>query len=235
MQHLEMDQMLVTGEAPTRWSHPRHFSDREGGTQTHIPTTCGAWYNGHNHFVTFYLCADYWSLIDSLMDIPCSPPRMQANLNKALRQSFLARNLPVPPLPPYRQLPRIAIQRDVPRPNWSCGTIAMCTILHLLIGNIQLHTLPRLYISRDRIISPHKILLAWLLTGTPPAMWEIGCLHKDIIPPSMARIGPYAQISVAATIESPKGEHWRPHHPPQIQVATPNSVAPPTQHNGNHI
>ncbi len=31
MQRPEMDQMLVTGEAPTRWSRPRHFSDPEGG------------------------------------------------------------------------------------------------------------------------------------------------------------------------------------------------------------
>jgi hypothetical protein len=31
MQQPEMDQILGTGEAPTRWSHPRHFSDREGG------------------------------------------------------------------------------------------------------------------------------------------------------------------------------------------------------------
>ena len=31
MQQPEMDQMLRTGEAPTRWTHPRHFSDREGG------------------------------------------------------------------------------------------------------------------------------------------------------------------------------------------------------------
>jgi len=63
--------MLVTGEVPTPWSHPRHFSDREGGNLTHIPTACGAWYNGQNHFVTFYLCADYWSLMNPLMDIPC--------------------------------------------------------------------------------------------------------------------------------------------------------------------
>ena len=183
MQQPEMDQLLITGEVPTRWSRAHHFLDRDGGTQTHIPTTCGAWHNGHNHFLTFYLCADYWSLLDPLTDIPCPPSGMQASLNRALRQSFLARNLPIPPLPPYQHLPRIAIQQDSPLPNWSCGTIAMCTTLHLLLGDKQPHTLPSSYIPRERMLSLHKALLAWLLTGTPPALWEIGCLHEDIIPP----------------------------------------------------
>jgi len=97
MQQPEIDQMLVTGEAPTRWSRPHHFSDPEGGHQIHIPTACGAWNNGHNHFVTFYLCADYWSLLDSLTDLTGPPPRMQAKLYRAMRESSTARNLPVPP------------------------------------------------------------------------------------------------------------------------------------------
>ncbi len=41
MQQPEMDQMLRTGEASTRWTHPRHFSDRDGGHQIYIPTVCG--------------------------------------------------------------------------------------------------------------------------------------------------------------------------------------------------
>jgi hypothetical protein len=84
------------------------------------------------------------------------------------------------------------------------------------------------------MLSLHKALLAWLLTGTPPALWDIGYLHRDIIPPITAHVGPYAQLSVAATIESPKGEQWRPNHPTQIQVAAPNSAALPTQPTGNH-
>ena len=31
MQQPEMDQMLVAGTVPTRWSHNRHLTDREGG------------------------------------------------------------------------------------------------------------------------------------------------------------------------------------------------------------
>jgi hypothetical protein len=102
MQQPEIDQMLTTGEAPTRWSRPRHFSDAEGGQRVDISTACGAWYSGNNHFVTFYLCADYWSIIDPLSELPGPPRRMQNILHRALRESFHARNLPVPPLPPYR-------------------------------------------------------------------------------------------------------------------------------------
>jgi len=97
--------------------------------------------------------------------------------------------------------------------NWSCGTISMCTTLHLLIGNRQPHTLPNLYIPRARILSLHKALLAWLITGTPPALWAGDCLHGDITPPAAAHTGPYERISVAAMIASPKGAHWRPIHP----------------------
>jgi len=136
------------------------------------------------------------------------------------------------PLPSYRQLPRIAIQHDAPRPNWSCGTIAMCTTLHLLLGNSRPHALPTMHISRDYMHSLHKALLAWLLTGTPPTLWEIGYLHRDIISPPTAHVGPYAQLSVAAAIESPKGEHWRPIHPTKIPVEAPNMAALTMQHTG---
>jgi hypothetical protein len=115
-------------------------------------------------------------------------------------ETIISRKEPTnPPLPPYRQLPRIAIQHDAPRPNWPCGTIAMCTTLHLLLGNSRPHALPTMYISRDHMLSFHKALLAGRLTRTPPALREIGCLHIDIIPPPTAHVGPYAQLSAAAT------------------------------------
>ncbi len=221
--------MLRTGEAPTRRTHSRHFLEREEGHQLHIPTVCGVWNNGQNHFLTFYLCADYWSIMDPLQDIPLPRPRMQANLNQALRNSFRARNLPDSPLPPY-----IAIQNDAPRPNWSCGTIAMCSALHLLLGTSRSHTLPTMYISRDQTLVLHKAFLAWLLTGTPTMIWEIGCLQIDIIPPPSANVGPYTQLSVAATIASPKGEHWRHAHPTQSSEIASNSTPLPRQHTRTH-
>jgi len=60
---------------------------------------------------------DYWSIIDPLPDIMYLPPSMQYTLHRALRESFNSRNIPIPALPPYRQLPRIAIYRDVPLPS----------------------------------------------------------------------------------------------------------------------
>jgi hypothetical protein len=97
MQQPEIDHVLFTGEAPTRWSRQYYFSNPEGGHQIHIPTSCGVWNNSHNHFVTFYLCADYWSLQEPLTDLTDPPHRMHAKLHRALRESFTARNLPVPP------------------------------------------------------------------------------------------------------------------------------------------
>jgi len=39
MHQPEIDQMLTAGEAPTRWSRPRHFSDSEGGQHGTVVTT----------------------------------------------------------------------------------------------------------------------------------------------------------------------------------------------------
>ncbi len=215
-----MDQLLRTGHAPTRWSRSRHFTDPSGDIHTRIPTACGAWYNGDQHFVTFYICADYLSIIDPLQDLPLPPPGMQRNLNRALREAFRARNLPVPPLPPYRQAPRLALQNDAPCQSWSCGTIAMLTTLHLLLGSRQPHELPALYISRGKMLILHKALLAWLITGAPPELWTIGCLNEDIDPHPLAHIGPYTLQSGAAAIECPHGEYWRPSFPAPSQVET---------------
>ena len=71
----------------------------------------------------------------------------------------------------------------------------------------------------------HKALLAWLITGTPPELLEIGCLNEDIVPPPSAHIGPYTQQSVAATIDCPHGEYWRPTYPAQTPVEAPNMAA----------
>jgi hypothetical protein len=233
MQQPEIYQMLTTGEAPTRWSRPRHFSDPEGGHRVDIPTACGAWYSGNNHFGTFYHCADYWSILDPLSDLTGPPRRMQHKLHRALRESFHARNLPVPPLSPFIQLPRIAIHNDAPRTLWSCGTIAMCTTLHLLLGDKQTHELPTMYVSRDHMLSLHKALLALLITCSPPALWEIDCLHRDILPPHSAHTGPYAPISVAATVALPKGAQWRPQSPKRVTGDVPFTTLP-GQHTEAH-
>jgi len=100
-----------------------------GPTHANIPICCGPWYNGAGHFVTFYLCPEYWSILDPLMDNQPESPRMQFKIHRALRESFTSRNLPTSPLHTYRQLPRL-------RPLWSYGTFAVFTTLHLLLGGI---------------------------------------------------------------------------------------------------
>ena len=75
---------------------------------------------------------------------------------------------------------RIAIQDDGPLPPWSCGTLAMSTTLHLLLGNKLPHDMPAGCITRDHMLALHKALLHWLLTGSPPPLWRDGCLIDTI-------------------------------------------------------
>ena len=86
----------------------------------------------------------------------------------------------------------------------------MMTTLHLLLGQRRPHELPDNYLSQDCTLLLHKALLNWLIKGTPPPLWELGCLNEDISPPSLAYIGPYIRQSIAATIDTPKGRFWRP-------------------------
>ncbi len=116
LQQPVIDQILCLGEAPTRWTRSRHCPPPGEPTHTSIPTCCGPWHNDEGHFVKFYMCKSYWSILDPLEKDLLEPPRMQFRLHIALRESFTSRNLPIPPLPAYRSLPRIAIQRDAPRP-----------------------------------------------------------------------------------------------------------------------
>ena len=73
----EIDQILCMGEAPSRWTHPRHFPPLGDPAIATIPTCCGPWHNGAGHFVTFYLCPEYWSILDPLEGAAVAPARMQ--------------------------------------------------------------------------------------------------------------------------------------------------------------
>jgi hypothetical protein len=142
LQQPEIDQILCIGESPTSWTRARHFPPPGEPTHASIPTCCGPWHNRSRHFLTFYMCQKYRSIFYPFEEDLPEPPRMQCKLHRALRGSFTSRNLPIPPVPAYRQLPRISIQRDAPRPLWSCGTFAMSTTLHLLLGGIPPQYLP---------------------------------------------------------------------------------------------
>ena len=67
LQQQEIDQMLYLGEAPRRWTRPRNFSARASYEDPCvIPTCCSPWHNGSNHVVSFYLCPEYWTILDLL-------------------------------------------------------------------------------------------------------------------------------------------------------------------------
>jgi hypothetical protein len=122
------------------------------------------------------MCESYWSILDPLEEDLLEPPRMQFRLRRALRESFTSRNLQIPPVPVYRSLPRKAIQRDASRDPWSCGTFAMSTTLHLLLGGIPPHTLPTQFITMEHMLALHGALLEWLLQSNPLDLWRGGCL-----------------------------------------------------------
>ena len=127
--------------------------------------------NGECHFVTFYMCEEYWSTIDPLLNGMPPSPRMQYKLLRALNESFNSHHIPFPALPPYRQLPRIAIQRDAPLPLRSCGIFAMSTTLHLLLGGRRPHSPPTNYITRaDMMVLNMALLELLVLAPTPRPM-----------------------------------------------------------------
>jgi hypothetical protein len=104
----------------------------------------------------------------------------------------------------------------------------MLTTLHLLLGQRRPHELLDNYLSQDHTLLLHKALLTWLITGTPPPLWELGCLNEDISPPPLASTGPYIRQSIAATIADPKGRYWRPTYPTP-QIRDPPQRHPPTE------
>ncbi len=88
---------------------PHHFPLQGDPAIVTIPTCCGPWHNGAGHFVTFYLCPEYWSILGPLEGATIAPTNMQHQLHTALHESFHSRGLPTPPLPTFWVLPRIAI------------------------------------------------------------------------------------------------------------------------------
>ena len=58
-QQQEIDQMFYLGETPQRWKRERHFRPRDSYQDPQkIPTCCGPWHDGADHFVAFHMCQD---------------------------------------------------------------------------------------------------------------------------------------------------------------------------------
>ncbi len=85
LQQHEIDQMLCLGEAPHRWKLPRHFNLRASYEDpSGLPTCCGPCHHGHNPFVTFYLCPEYWTILAPLSTARDSQPDIEVKLHNAL-------------------------------------------------------------------------------------------------------------------------------------------------------
>jgi hypothetical protein len=123
-------------------------------------------------FLSRYMCPEYWSILDPLEADLLEPPPMQIKFHRALRKSVTSRNLPILPLPVYRQLPRIAIQRDAPRSLWSCGTLAVSITLRLLLGSYPI--LSRSNLSLRRHAGPTQGPSRMAHTRNPPLTFGLG-------------------------------------------------------------
>ena len=51
--------------------------------------------------MTFYLCQEYWTLLDPLSPAPETRTAFEAQLHNALKESFFERGFAPPTLPPY--------------------------------------------------------------------------------------------------------------------------------------
>ena len=188
VQQQEIDQMFYMGEAPHLWTRQRHFLSRDSyGDPLGIPTCCGPWHNGSNHFVTFYMYQEYWTILGPLHPARASYPTFETQLHNAINESFAARGLHPLTLPPYKRVERIAVQNDSPLPPWSCGTFAISTTLHLLLRDKHPHVKPRPNcITHSHMLALHKALLKLLLTGTPhpygkaDVRWTKAAIHTPL-------------------------------------------------------
>jgi len=160
--------MLYLGKAPQRWTRyhpfppPRLLSKPAYDTYLLWPLT--QWCEP---FRRVFLCQEYWTILDPLRPSEASYPALETQLHRALRESFTHRGLPPPILPPYKRVVRIGVQNDAPLPAWSCGTVGMSTILHLLLGDKHAHEMPLGCITHGHMLALHEALLKRLLTGTP--------------------------------------------------------------------
>ena len=106
--------MFYLGEAPQRWKRDHHFLPRDSYQDPQkIPTYCVPWHDGADHFLTFYMCQEHWTILDPLRTAMASYPTLETQLLSALHESFISRG---PTLPSYKRVERIAVQNDTPLP-----------------------------------------------------------------------------------------------------------------------
>ena len=150
---------LLRGTAIGQWSRRGRFTtDPALSGPLDLPYITGLVHHS-NHFVVVYICREYWTGLDPLHDHPRPPGWItQANVHRSLRRFYQNRDREVPHLPQYRQLPRISIQDDQPH-QWSCGTIALLTLIHIILGAPPPHVIPDNNITQLHTYRFHQTLL----------------------------------------------------------------------------
>jgi hypothetical protein len=139
----------------------RHF----GRSNTHpgpLHTTfiCEIWHNGADHFLVFYLCVDFLTIIDPLHNFTTPTTTMTNNLATTLATTFLHHNLPALSTPSFRSLNRLVIQNDVLHATtWLCGTIAILRTFHLALGQIRRVKIHGDNIRKRHVLTSHQSLL----------------------------------------------------------------------------
>ncbi len=86
----------------------------------------------------------------------------------------------------------------------------MCTTLNLILKNEHPHTMLERCITREHTLALHRALLHWLLTGTPPSIWDNGCLLHTARPPTIMSSRLHQSYNIAATAALPLGQLWHP-------------------------
>jgi hypothetical protein len=64
--------------------------------------------------VVFYICPDFWTILDPLRSFTSPTYSMTNNICTAIATIYLHHNLPLPPLPLFCRINRIATQNDFP-------------------------------------------------------------------------------------------------------------------------
>ena len=176
----EIDQILTT-EVPEKWSSNRHFSNEKRYKEPlDVRCICGPWYR-HGDFVAFVLCQDYCKFFDPLNDEYVIDPSVHENVKNVIKTSYELKRIEVLKLSPSKEFKRICIRNDSSLQNWSCGTFVILTTLRLVLRSKLPHEIKPKSISRRHMLNLRKSLLKWLLHGTPPDVWSIGCPNTSMV------------------------------------------------------
>jgi len=182
------------------------------------------------------MCPDYWTILDPLIDNYTPDHNMITNVTRAMTTTYQHHHEQCPPLPRYRKVNRIAIQSDAPIPSWSCGTVAILTLLHLTLGSIRPDLIATNSITCHQMLSLHEAILRWLIIGTPPDLWQLQCLNSNIIQISPIEIP--LNLTRCALLQTPSLPRGIPFSPPQGAPLYPinnQSQVSPLNNNDTHL